>query len=52
MKLIKKYWFFYLEIALLIAFPWLWPWVLTIAVIGLVLCLRKERKGLIPIRQR
>ena len=48
MKLIKKYWFFYLEIALLIAFPWSWPWVLTIAVIGLVLCLRKERKGADP----
>ena len=43
MNLIKKYWFFVLEIALLVAFPWLWPWALAIAVIGLVLCLRKER---------
>jgi hypothetical protein len=43
MKLIKKYWLFALEIALLVAFPWLWPWALAIAVIGFLLCIRKEQ---------
>ena len=40
----KKFWFFYFEIILLIIFPWLFPYALTAAVIGLVVCLWNERK--------
>ena len=40
----KKFWFFYFEIILLIIFPWLFPYALTAAVIGLVLCVWNERK--------
>ena len=40
----KKFWFFYFDIILLIIFPWLFPYVLTSAVIGLVVCLWNEKK--------
>ena len=40
----KKFWFFYLEIILLIIFPWLFPYALAAAVIGLVLFVWNERK--------
>ena len=40
----KKFWFFYFDIILLIIFPWLFPYALTAAVVGLVICLWNEGK--------